>query len=41
MITPTIVRRPLLGTGLATVCLALGAGASLAASANVPAVGSF
>jgi hypothetical protein len=41
MITSTIVRRPLLAAGLATVCLALGAAASLAASPNAPFVGTF
>jgi hypothetical protein len=41
MITPAIVRRPLLAAGLATVCLALGAGAAPAASPNRPFVGTF
>jgi hypothetical protein len=41
VITPKIARRPLLAAGVATVCLALGAGASLAASPNAPFVGTF
>jgi hypothetical protein len=41
MTTSTLVRRLLAGAGLATVCLALGAGASLAASPNAPFVGTF
>jgi hypothetical protein len=41
MTTPKIVRRPLLVAGVATGCLALGAGASLAASPNAPFVGTF
>jgi len=41
MFTPTLVRRPLLATGLATACLALGATASLASSPNAPFVGTF
>jgi hypothetical protein len=41
MFTPTLARRPLLATGLAIACLALGATASLAASPNAPFVGSF
>src|SRR5262245_58433338 len=41
MFTPTLARKPLLVTGLATACLALGATASLAASPNAPFVGTF
>lgn len=41
MITPSVARRPLLTAGLATICLALGAGASPAASPNAPFVGTF
>jgi hypothetical protein len=41
MIARTIVRRSLLGAGVAAACLALGTGASVAASPNAPFVGTF